>query len=57
MSLDGIQTTQKVPCITVLDGATLEMRDCELKGDKNNEVSTAGVVAIDADIHIEKCKF
>jgi hypothetical protein len=46
-----------VPCITVLDGATIEMVDCNLKGDTTNDATTAGIVAIDANVHIEGCNF
>jgi len=44
------ETYRKVPCITVLDGASIEMYGCKLKGDTTNDASTAGVVAINADI-------
>ena len=46
-----------MPCITVLDGCSIEMIDCKLKGDTTNDASTAGLVAIDAEVHVEKCKF
>ena len=41
----------------MLDGASIEMIDCKLKGDTTNDASTAGLVAIDAEVHVEKCKF
>lgn len=33
------------------------MYDCKLKGDTTNDASTAGLVAINADVQIEKCNF
>lgn len=33
------------------------MIDCKLKGDTTNDASTAGLVAIDADVHVENCNF
>ena len=46
-----------MPCITVLDGASIEMIDCKLKGDTTNDASTAGVVSMNADVYIEGCNF
>lgn len=46
-----------MPCIVVLEGASIEMINCRLKGDTTNDAHTAGIVAIDADIHIENCNF
>jgi len=46
-----------VPCITVLDGARILMKDCKLKGDTTNDACTAGLVAIDADVEVENCQF
>lgn len=51
------ETYRKVPCITVLEGATIEMRDCKLKGDTTNDACTAGVVSIDANVSIQGCHF
>lgn len=50
---------RKVPCIFVMEGATIEMKQCTLKGDTNNEPTsnTAGIVAINADVVIENCDF
>ena len=58
-SLDGVEndTTRKVPCITVLMGARVEMHNCKLKGDRTNDANTAGIVAVNADVLIEKCDF
>ena len=33
------------------------MINCKLKGDTTNDASTAGLVAIDAEVRIEECKF
>ena len=33
------------------------MINCKLKGDTTNDAHTAGLVAIDADVHVEKCIF
>lgn len=51
------ETYRKVPCITVMDGARLEMIDCKLKGDTANDAHTAGIVSMDADCIVEKCIF
>ena len=51
------ETYRKVPCITVLDGAKIEMEDCKLKGDTTNGAATAGIVSIDADVSIKRCNF
>lgn len=41
-----------MPCIIVLDGASIEMVNCKLKGDTKNDAFTAGIVAIDAGVNI-----
>lgn len=46
-----------MPCITVLDGASLEMYDCKLKGDMTNDSLTAGLVSINANLSINGCNF
>ena len=51
------ETYRKVPCITVLEGNKISMVNCKLKGDTINDAHTAGLVAIDADVHVEKCIF
>ena len=33
------------------------MVGCKLKGDTTNDASTAGLVSIDANLHIEQCEF
>ena len=59
LSLDGIfrETYRKVPCITVLEGASLEIYDCKFKGDTTNDASTAGIVSMDADVQIYRSEF
>lgn len=51
------ETYRKVPCITVMDGARIEIIDCKLKGDTINDANTAGIISIDADAVIENCIF
>jgi hypothetical protein len=50
ISLDNflIENYRKVPCILVMDEAQLTMNGCKLKGDAENETSTAGLVAINS---------
>lgn len=57
LSLDGIfrETYRKVPCLTVLSKASIEMVDCKFKGDTTNDANTAGIVAINADVDIRNC--
>ena len=59
LPLSGIfrETYRKVPCITVLEGASLEIYDCKFKGDTTNDASTAGIVSMDADVQIYRSEF
>jgi len=51
------ETYRKVPCITALEGTSIKMVGCKLKGDTTNDASTAGLVSIDANIDVEHCEF
>ena len=51
------ETYRKVPCITVLEGNDIQMINCKLKGDTINDAHTAGLVAIDANVKVERCLF
>lgn len=48
---------RKVPCITALDGARVELIDCKLKGDTMNDANTTGVCSIGADLKIKNSIF
>ena len=51
-SLDGMvhEPYRKVPCIIALEGTSIEMNNCKLKGDKNNVANTAGIVALNSNL-------
>ena len=54
ISLDGIfkETYRKVPCVTALHGTGIMMENVACKGDTTNGASTAGIIALDADVYI-----
>lgn len=59
MSLDGLfkEIHRKVPAISVLPKAQLQINQCNFKGDTTNDADTCGILIIKADASIIECNF
>ena len=56
LTLDGMfkETHKKVPIIAAMPGSKIEVFDCKLKGDTVNDADTAGILAVNANVNIQR---
>ena len=59
LSLDGVfkETHKKIPCVAAMPESTVNIFDCNFKGDTVNSADTAGLLSIDADVCVKNSTF